>query len=130
MDLLGTFQSAFRREYDLFSRSSSDPLRFHFNQTFFCSVDAEILYCMIRHFKPQKMIEVGSGMSTLLAAEALRKNEMEGYPCSLTAIEPHPPEFLRRGVPGFTVADFRRFFCVQTISKEPICNIYRAIAAV
>ena len=121
MELLGTFQSAFRGEYDSFPRSSSDPLRFHFNQTFFCSVDAEILYCMIRHFKPRKMIEVGSGMSTLLAAEALRKNEMEGYPCSFTAIEPHPPEFLRRGVPGLTEllkaevqsVPIERFGCLQ-----------------
>jgi len=46
------------------------------------------------------MIEIGSGMTTLLAAEAIRRNEAEGQPCSFTAIEPYPPTFLRRGVPG------------------------------
>lgn len=42
------------------------------------------------------MIEIGSGMSTLLAAEAIQ-NETEGNPCRLIAIELHPKEFLRRG---------------------------------
>ena len=41
-------------------------------------------------------------MSTLLAAEAVRRNKMEGIPCSFIAIEPYPREFLRRGVPGLT----------------------------
>ena len=100
LELLRTFQLAFRSEYDCLPASSSDPLQFHFSQRSFCSVDAEILYCMIRHFKPGRMIEIGSGMSTLLACEAIRKNETEGYPCSFTAVEPYPREFLRRGVPG------------------------------
>jgi Methyltransferase domain len=102
MELLDTFQSAFRTEYDCIPGFSRDPLRFHFDQASFCAVDAEILYCMIRHFKPRQMIEIGSGMSTLLAAEALRKNETQGYCCSFTSIEPYPHEFLRRGVPGLT----------------------------
>jgi len=29
----------------------------------FGSVDAEIYYCMIRHFRPRKIIEVGAGFS-------------------------------------------------------------------
>ena len=102
IELLSKFHAAFGSEYDRFLASSSDPLQFHFSQTVFPPVDAEILYCMIRHFKPRRMIEVGSGMSTLLAAEAVRRNKMEGYPCSFTAIEPYPREFLRRGVPGLT----------------------------
>jgi predicted O-methyltransferase YrrM len=101
LDLLHAFSSKFKSEYDDFPASSADPTRFHFGQTLFCSVDAELLYCMIRHFKPRNMIEIGSGMSTLLAAEAIQKNEMEGNPCRLIAIEPHPKEFLRRGFPGF-----------------------------
>jgi Methyltransferase domain len=41
-------------------------------------------------------------MSTLLAAEAVRRNKLEGHPCAFAAIEPYPREFLRRGVPGLT----------------------------
>jgi predicted O-methyltransferase YrrM len=120
MELLRTFESLFRSEYDCFPPSSDDPLRFHFGQTSFCSVDAEILYCMIRHFKPRRMIEVGSGMSTLLAAEAIRKNETQGYPCSFTAIEPYPREFLRHGVPGLTELLEAK---VQSVPIERFCAL-------
>jgi predicted O-methyltransferase YrrM len=102
LDLLRTFSSKFRSEYNRFPACSGDLTRFHFDQTLFCSVDAELLYCMIQHFKPRTMIEIGSGMSTLLAAEAIQQNETEGNPCRFVAIEPHPKEFLRRGIPGLT----------------------------
>jgi hypothetical protein len=102
LGLLRTFAQAFRGEYEQFPLFSEDPLRFHLGQTAFCSVDAECLYCMIRHFKPRKLIEIGSGVTTLLAAEAIRQNEAEGHPCSFTAIEPYPPKSLRGGVPGLT----------------------------
>jgi hypothetical protein len=102
LELLSIFRSSFETEYNSLPAFSSDPTRFHFNQASFCSVDAEILYCMIRYFKPRQIIEIGSGMSTLLTAEAIRKNETEGSGCSFTAIEPYPRESLRRGVPGIT----------------------------
>jgi Methyltransferase domain len=120
IELLSKFHSAFSSEYDRFPASSSDPLQFHFSQTIFPAVDAEILYCMIRHFKPRRMIEVGSGMSTLLAAEAIRKNEKAGYPCSFTAIEPHPREFLRRGVPGLAELLEAK---VQSVPIERFCTL-------
>jgi hypothetical protein len=102
LELLSMFGQAFGSEYEQFLDFSEDSLRFHFGQTAFRSVDAECLYCMIRHFKPRQMIEVGSGVTTLLAAEAIRKNEAEGHSCAFTAIEPYPPKFLRGGVPGLT----------------------------
>jgi len=37
-----------------------------------------IRYIHIRYFKPRRIIEVGAGFSTLLAAEAISKNEEEG----------------------------------------------------
>jgi hypothetical protein len=120
LELLSVFHSAFGAEYDSLPASSSDPTRFHFNQASFCSVDAEILYCMIRHFKPRRIIEIGSGMSTLLAAEAIRKNETEGSLCSLTAIEPYPPEALSRHVPGITEVIKAQ---VQSVSIERFCSL-------
>jgi hypothetical protein len=121
-ELLCTFQSNFKSEYDRFPASSSDPLQFHFSQTNFPAVDAEVLYCMIRHFKPRRMIEVGSGMSTLLAAEAMRKNKTEGHSCSFTAIEPYPQEFFRRGVPGLTELIEAK---VQSVPVEQFCRLDR-----
>lgn len=43
----------------------------------FESGDAEIWYGMIRHLNPKKIIEIGSGYSTLIAQQALNKNHQE-----------------------------------------------------
>ena len=66
----------------------------------FRSIDAEVLYCMIRHYRPHRIIEVGSGFSTYVSAAAVRQNGAEGYPATLVAIEPYPNDVLRRGFPG------------------------------
>ena len=39
--------------------------------------DSAILHCMLRHFKPNTVIEVGSGYSTMLSAAALTRNDRE-----------------------------------------------------
>lgn len=57
-------------------------------------LDSLLLYAFIRTSRPKKMIEIGSGQSTLIALKAIRKNVEEGYPCDFTAIEPYPAEFL------------------------------------
>ena len=54
----------------------------------FC--DAAFLTCMIRQFKPKRVVEVGSGTSTKVARDALKTNLAEGHPATLTAIDPKP----------------------------------------
>ena len=68
----------------------------------FRSVDAEMLYGVIRHFRPRRIVEIGSGFSTLVAAAACRKNLESGHVTELICIEPFPNETLTRGVPGVT----------------------------
>src|SRR5215471_5878960 len=41
--------------------SVRDQLEFHFNNGFFERIDAEIAYAFVRHSKPQRIIEIGSG---------------------------------------------------------------------
>jgi hypothetical protein len=55
-----------------------------------------IAYCMLRHFRPSRIIEVGGGYSTLLLAMAARRNENT----ALTCIEPYPIDPLRSDMPG------------------------------
>jgi hypothetical protein len=93
--LLAEFKSAFKHEYDAFNRPpTANPACFYIGNPMFSSVDAEILFCMIRHHKPTLLIEVGSGFSTLAAAAAARKNAAEGSPLEIQSIEPFPPDFL------------------------------------
>jgi Methyltransferase domain len=93
----------YKAEYDAFPRDPTPrPYDYYLNQFMFRSGDAEILHCMVRHFAPRRMIEIGSGFSTLISAAAIRQNQTLGRPCELTAIEPYPNPTLRQGVPGLT----------------------------
>lgn len=65
-------------------------------------VDAAIYHAMIRHKKPKKIVEIGSGNSTKFAARACIMNEAEGAYCELVAIEPFPTNELQKGYPGLT----------------------------
>ncbi len=46
---------------------------FHLENGFYESVDAETLYAMVRRFSPRRIVELGSGMSTLVIADARRR---------------------------------------------------------
>lgn len=101
--LLSQFTIQFEKEYESFPRNKTKiPYEFYLNNFSFGSVDAEVLYCMIRHFRPRSVIEIGAGHSTTLSLQAILKNkkEIKGYECELTAIEPYLNETLRLGLPG------------------------------
>jgi predicted O-methyltransferase YrrM len=102
--LLDEMATRWRREYEAFSRLRT-PIEHEFflDNGAFESVDAEVLYSMIRTFKPRRIIEIGSGHSTRLAAQAMERNRHEdGVEGELTAIEPYPSATLRAGFPGLT----------------------------
>ena len=103
-DLLDRFVGQFRYEYEGLPRDKTHvPYQYYSRNHRFSSVDGEILYCMIRHFKPRIIFEVGSGYSTYLAAQAsLRNKQVEGAACELVACEPYPNAVIRAGFPGLT----------------------------
>ncbi len=69
----------------------------------FMAVDAHVYYAFIRHFKPQRVIEIGSGFSTLLAAAAGIQNLKENSEAPhLTVIDPFPSASLKEEVPGLS----------------------------
>ena len=105
INLLSKFSSEFKEEYESFPRTkTSIPYQYYVNNSMFESVDGEILYCMIRYFKPKKIIEIGSGYSTYLSAQAILKNKEEddSYKYELIAIEPYPNDILKAGFPGLS----------------------------
>ncbi len=76
---------------------------FYLDNGSFGPVDAEVLHAMIRHFKPQRVIEIGSGYSTLISAKAcLLNKQKDDVQTELIAIEPYPNETLKGGFPGLT----------------------------
>lgn len=61
---------------------------------FFETVDAEIAYCLVRHVKPKRIIEVGGGHSSRVMAAALDQNlKVDGVRGELLTIDPHPDRF-------------------------------------
>lgn len=92
----------FSREWTFGESSTPDAHAFHVNNGFFERVDAEVAYSIVRFRKPRRVIEIGSGHSTLLLASAMRRNAAEGKPGEFTSIEPHPRPFLKDGLPGLS----------------------------
>jgi predicted O-methyltransferase YrrM len=78
----------YKEEYEQFPRVKPKGTGFWTSNPSFGSIDAEVLYCTIRSFQPKRIVEVGSGYSTFLAIQALRKNGKGELLC----IEPYPNE--------------------------------------
>lgn len=71
-----------------FPEQPSTSSRYYYQNPYFCYSDAIILYAMMRHFKPKKVIEIGSGFSS---AAMLDTNEaFLGSATNFTFIEPYP----------------------------------------
>ena len=84
----------FRNRYHV-TKPTDEFNGFYLVNGVYMAVDAHVYYALIREFKPAKIVEVGSGMSTLIAADALAENRKEGHPATLTSIEPNPSAYLR-----------------------------------
>jgi Methyltransferase domain len=97
LDLLRSRFPKFRNEYERFpTKATGDASHFYLNNNLFDGTDALVAYCMVRHFQPQLIIEVGSGFSSLVLGDAATKNGSSKLIC----IEPYPREFLRSGFRG------------------------------
>jgi hypothetical protein len=102
LERLSRFSGGFE---DLVAGDATGP-RFEDENPFFSGLDSRMLFAMLRFLAPRRMIEVGSGHSSLLAAAVNRRflgGEME-----LTCIDPFPRDFLRSGVQGITTLVERR----------------------
>ena len=71
---------------------------FCYNNGSYGSGDAEYLYNMVRFFKPKRIIEIGSGNSTLMVKNAIffNKQEKPEYNCHHICIEPYEKPWLEK----------------------------------
>ncbi|NOT12356.1 MAG: class I SAM-dependent methyltransferase [Methylococcaceae bacterium] len=95
-----------------------NPQSFFWGNPAFSYSDAMSYYCVLRHFKPAQVLEIGSGFSTLVADQALKKNGNG----SLILIEPYPKLFLRKLE---TVSSVHEKF-VQDISIRMLIDLIEA----
>jgi hypothetical protein len=100
-DVFPPYVAEFDRLFPL--HPTDDPQQFYLINGNFMAVDAHVYYSFIRHLRPRRVVEIGSGYSTLVAAACAQKLEQEGEAAPhLTAIEPFPSPFLRAGFPGLS----------------------------
>jgi hypothetical protein len=90
------------------------------------SGDAEFLYSIIRDKKSQKIIEIGSGGSTLVMAAALRMNFLEDkIKAQLISVEPYPGQFLKDL--GATCNDFMEYVLLENKVQTTDISIFESL---
>jgi predicted O-methyltransferase YrrM len=73
---------------------------FYTQNSQFSWLDARTLFVLMREWQPSRVVEVGSGYSSLLMADVNRRHL--GGRCEITCVEPYPRPFLRRRIPGLS----------------------------
>ena len=97
LNLIRTAFAKFRSEYDRIPQTADDSFTGYFIENGrFEGLDGLTAYCMVRHFRPRRIFEIGGGYSSLILAQAAVKNGAT----SLKTIEPYPMPHLQQGFPG------------------------------
>lgn len=96
LDLLEQAFARYLPEYDYPEQGSSDEELTHFytQNSQFSWLDSRGLFALLRHWRPHRIIEVGSGYSSLLMAD-INRRFLSGE-TRIQCIEPYPRPFLRR----------------------------------
>jgi len=94
LSLLDRF--SYNNELEKIPVEKTGGIEFYYKNDSFGFGDSEYLYNMVRFYKPGKIIEIGSGNSTLMAAGAIKQNKKEkpDYFCEHICIEPYEAAWL------------------------------------
>jgi hypothetical protein len=75
-----------------FQSGPARDLRYHFENPFYGYADGTLYHCMIRHLRPRRIVEIGSGFSSALALDTNDRFFSGGI--ALTFVEPYPERLL------------------------------------
>src|SRR5664279_5042718 len=90
IELVETELAPFVAELDTSAPGPAAPGEFFLRNENYESVDAELLYSMVRSRKPRRVLELGSGFTTLLIGKAARRNAEDGTETEHIAYDPYP----------------------------------------
>ncbi len=82
------------------------------NNSQFGWLDSRTLLVLLQHLRPRRIVEIGSGFSSLLTADV--NNRLLNNSAKFSCIEPYPREFLRKPLPGL------HELIVQKVEEVPI----------
>ncbi len=92
----------FMPDYDFVEKEDQveNDYQFYTQNSQYSWMDSRATFVLLRAWQPKRIIEVGSGFSSLLMADINRR--FRNLECDITCIEPYPRPFLKAGVPGIT----------------------------
>jgi hypothetical protein len=88
LDLIRQLAASMRSQP--FGRVAAPPLRYHFDNIWYSGFDPVILYALLRHFEPRRIVEVGCGWSTAAILDTYEGRDLP----RITLIEPNPERLL------------------------------------
>jgi SAM-dependent methyltransferase/predicted O-methyltransferase YrrM len=109
-----------QQKLDFIDDPGEDPTVYYASNDQYPPLDAWVLAGILEQRRPRRMIEVGSGFSTLVSARVDR--ERLDLRMKLTCIEPYPRDFLTAGVDG--VSELR----VEQVQDTPM-ELYSELSA-
>jgi len=89
-----------QRRLEFREEVTDTPAEYYAQNGQYPPLDAWVLEAVLRWLNPKRMIEVGSGFSSLVTARVNR--ELLQSALQFTCIEPYPRQFLLDGVPGIS----------------------------
>jgi Methyltransferase domain len=106
-----------------FMRESSPRTRYRFRNDFLPGADAIVLYCMLRHLRPRRVIEIGSGWSTCVTLDT--SDLFLDSPPDLLLVEPYPDRLLELVRAG----DLERFDLQRVLLQDAPLTPFRSLQA-
>jgi predicted O-methyltransferase YrrM len=101
IEAIETELAPFVAELDFPLEGPQPPGRFFLHNKNYQSVDAELLYAVVRERKPKRVLELGSGYTTLLIGMAARRNAEVGVATEHVAYDPFPrPQVIGEAPPA------------------------------
>lgn len=111
--VLREYFPAFYPDFAYPAKPDGNPLAFYCENDQFSWLDCRALFVLLRAWRPRRLVEVGSGFSTLLAADVNRRF-LDGA-LAISCIEPYPREMLRSSELGLADLIVRK---VQDIGPQ------------
>lgn len=100
-----THCSEYMTEYTTLKNRDSVTWNDFNHNGYYESGDADLLYAMVRHCKPARIVEVGAGFSSWVTALACEQNEREGFSVTYLSVDPES----RTSMPDSLRAPDRQF---------------------
>ncbi len=106
-----------------FKGSENPVTRYRFDNDYYSYTDAILLYCVTRHFKPTKIIEIGSGFSSAVLLDT-NEHFFNGK-INVTFIEPYPERLLSL----MTEADKKSVNIIEDKVQSVSLDIFKELKA-